>query len=193
VKAIDCDIICISETHLVENQTIEVNGYKWYGHNRQGLHVRAPKGSGGVGILVRDCLFMNFDVNIVDKDHGGVLGVQFHHKKSDLTIILYVCYLLPENSHWGRDSVSFFSHLLSQTYIHSEADYLMFCGDFNSRIGDMNDVIGILDSLPVREGIDKTVNQHGKSMIDFLHEAKCCVLNGRLNIGCDEYTTSGVR
>ena len=38
----DCDLICLCETHLVEDQNIEVNGYKWFGHNRQAVYVNAP-------------------------------------------------------------------------------------------------------------------------------------------------------
>ncbi len=52
IKA-NLDIICLTETHLLNNNVIELQGYKWYGHNMLSLHVIAKSGPRGCGILVR--------------------------------------------------------------------------------------------------------------------------------------------
>ena len=45
-----------------------------------------------------------------------------------------------------------------------------------------------IDTIPNRKPIDSHVNQHGKSFIDFLLEAKLCILNGRVSRHNDNYT-----
>ena len=193
LQSADCDILCLCETHLVGDQNIVMTGYKWFGYNRQALHIRAPKGSGGVGILVRDEICISYNVRVVDKSHEGIIGLQLQHKVSDYTIIVYACYLAPENSPWGRDALSFYSHLLSQTYINNDTDAIICCGDFNSRIGKINDCITDIDMLPERACLDETVNTHGTSLIEFLQESKFCVLNGRVANSNDEFTCRTAR
>ena len=50
-----------------------------------------------------------------------------------------------------------------------------------------------VDVVPNRKNLDMVVNQHGHSLIEFLHEAKFCVLNGRFDQGSDDYTCSTTR
>ena len=73
-----------------------------------------PKGSGGVGLLVKNWLYRTYNVDIIDKSFEGILGVQFHDKENDFTLVVYSVYLPPENSPRGRDASTFFSHLLTQ-------------------------------------------------------------------------------
>ena len=189
----NCDIFCVSETHLLEENTINVEGYIYYGHNRNGLHKNAPKGSGGVGIFVRNTLLNEYVINIADKSYEGILGIKLQHKVSEYTMLIYTCYLAPENSVWGRDSNNFYSHLLSQVYYNIDAHSIVICGDLNSRIGALDDCIDSIDDLPDRTCIDTVINQHGRSLIDFLHESRLCILNGRLNKENDGYTCRNAR
>ena len=57
----------------------------------------------------------------------------------------------------------------------------------NAKIGDLTDSIK-LDSIPARVILDNTKNMHGDSLIDFLHETKMCVLNGRVSAENNNYT-----
>ena len=50
---LDLDIIGIAETHLLNTQVNKIDGYSWFGNNRSNIHIRAKKGSGGVGFLVK--------------------------------------------------------------------------------------------------------------------------------------------
>ena len=50
-------------------------------------------------------------------------------------------------------------------------------GDFNARIGSLDDLTDFDDvNILKRHVLDKTINQHGHSFIDFLNEAKLCIL-----------------
>ena len=60
IKNIKADIICLSETHLTGEQQLHVDDYTWMGWNRPLVHVNAPKGSGGVGILFLFILFVDY-------------------------------------------------------------------------------------------------------------------------------------
>ena len=109
-------------------------GYVWFGHNRR-THIKAPRGSGGVGLLVKSHLFGEYEIETVDKTVEGILGICFTHRYSDYSFVVYSCYLPPEMSPWGRDASSFFAHLSSQIYLFSNLDAIYVVGDFNSRIG----------------------------------------------------------
>ena len=101
--------------------------------------------------------------------------------------IVVSCYISPENSTWGRDSELFYSHLVQFIYGVDVSD-IIICGDLNSRIGNLSDIIDDFDQLPERLVIDKHINQHGRSLIEFLQESRFCVLNGRINPENNAYT-----
>lgn len=103
-------------------------------------------------------------------------------------------YLSPENSLWGRDSINFFSHLISLIYSCSESDFTIVCGDFNARLGDLDDFIPDVDDLCSRLSIDSVKNKHGEALIEFLKEVKMCIVNGRVGLANnDDYTCISVR
>ena len=51
VTQLNYDIFAISESHLRPNESITLNGYTWYGHNRTQLSMNVVQGSGGVVFL----------------------------------------------------------------------------------------------------------------------------------------------
>ena len=158
LKYIDSDIICINETHLQGDTTIDIEGFTFYGHNRHSTHIRAPKGSGGVDIFVRNDLFSHFNISILDKSYDGILGISIISKETEYSNAIFSSYLPPESSTWGRDATGFFTHLLAEIYTLSEYDSIILCGDVNSRIGLLNDSISGIDEISQRKTIDKTYN-----------------------------------
>ena len=76
------------------------------------IHVNAPKGSGGVGIFVRNALFETFDISVIDRSYDGILGLALSNKVTSYKIAVFAAYLPPENSPWGRNATDFYSHLL---------------------------------------------------------------------------------
>ena len=105
------DIVCICETHLRDHDVINMTGYAWYGHNRHSRNVRAWRGSGGIGIFVKDEITQIFTVTIIDNTFDGILGIALTHKWSGVRLAVCVCYLPPSTSIWGRNADAFFSHL----------------------------------------------------------------------------------
>ena len=43
VRHLDVDILGISETHLLNDQVLSLDGFTWFGNNRKGLHRKAKK------------------------------------------------------------------------------------------------------------------------------------------------------
>ena len=117
----------------------------------------------------------------------------FKTDKTIFTFVVFTLYLPPENSPWGRDATSFYSHLLTQIYLHYDADAIILCGDFNSRIGNINDTNNCVDEIPPRLVVDNAQNQHGKAFIDFLNDSRCCVLNGRFGEESNTHTFLSTR
>ena len=111
--SLNYDIYCINETHLKFDDVIDVQGYCWYGHNRSSVHVRAPKGSGGTGILIKNYLFDIFYIEIIDKTFDGVIGIQLIEKISSYTLVILSCYVPPENSPYATNVNEIFAHLTS--------------------------------------------------------------------------------
>ncbi|VDI48001.1 Hypothetical predicted protein, partial [Mytilus galloprovincialis] len=124
----------------------------------------------------------------IDKSFDGAFGIKFTNLSSDTKFIIFVCYLPPENSSRGRDAQSFFAHLLTQIYTYSDCDNILLLGDFNSRIGALSETLCLTDNVPKRDILDKSINQHGHEFVEFLNEAKFCVLNGRFALN-DNFTS----
>ncbi|CAC5382451.1 unnamed protein product [Mytilus coruscus] len=173
-------IVSVCETHLSGTNELDLaeDGYKWYGSNRNFIHRNAPKASGCEGFFVKHSILKSFDVRILDKSVDGILGLLFRNKETDFTCVAFSCYLPPENSPWGRDAQTFYSHVLSQIYLNYGVDAIFLLGDFNSRLGNLKDVSAQFDNVTTRETIDKTHNQHGQSFSEFLNDSTFCVLNG---------------
>ena len=190
-----CDIICISETHCSDNinQQPSLPGYTWYGHCRKLQHFRGNRQFGGVGMFVKHELLKLYKIRIIDQDFDGILGLLFTHKHSNMTFIVYSCYLAPEESPWGRNSTSFYAHLLTQVYMYTHVDHILICGDLNSRTGSMKDYIEDIDKIPHRNAIDEVKNNHGESLCEFLMESKMCIVNGRITPEYDNFTSTSVR
>ena len=74
-----------------------------------------------------------------------------------------------------------------EVYRYQEADDMIICGDFNARLGNLNDCP--LDSVPTRICIDQTSNDQGRKLVNFINETRTCVVNGRVSTDNDDYTS----
>ena len=185
--------MCLVETHLKNDEAVCVNNYTWFGNNRKVKHIRATKFSGEVGILVKNSLFSLFKVQVFEKSHEGIIGIKFVSNFDNSSIIIFCCYLPPEYSTWGKDAQSFFSYLTSYVYLLTDAKHLILCGDFNARIGNMQDIIPSVDDVKERNILDTSKNYHGESFIEFLHDTQMCILNGRISEEDNDYTFLSTR
>lgn len=125
--------------------------YRWCGQNRKSLHVNARVGSGGVGFLVRDDVINMFDVSILDDEYEGILWLKLQSiENKDDCFCICVCYLPPENSTRAVNVNEFYDTLLTQIYTYQNLSIQFICGDFNSRVSDMDDYIAGVDILSER-------------------------------------------
>ena len=192
ITNLDLDVVCLAETHLKEEKTVDCAGFKAFTNNRELTHKRAPKGSGGVAILVKENVLQQYHCNVIDNTIDGILGLEMVNKFTLYKVIVYSCYLSPLNSVWGRDSDSFFNHLTAEIYKNYDADSIFVGGDFNARIGNEKDYVENVDGVNDRVELDSVKCGHGDAMLDFLKETKMMVLNGRMRAESNNFTsTSG--
>ena len=66
--------------------------------------------------------------------------------------------------------------------------------DYNARIGNETDIIeDIDDNISERKSIDIIINDHGKSLLQFLTDNAMCILNGRFESDSNKYTSVSTR
>ena len=117
-----------------------------------------------------------------------IIGVRLEHRELQYNLVIFSCYLPPE----GGTHLLFFTHLLAQVY-PLEADVIQLCRDFNSCISNKDDCIGDTDNVTPRVARDLSMNSQGESLLKFLKDCKCCVLNGRINPDTDNLTSISSR
>ena len=100
MQKLQCDILCLCETRLRDNDAISIPGYKWFGQNRKQLSKRMNRGSGGVGILISNSLSAMFDISVMDSSVEGILWLKIvdSAKPSSVIVCVCVCYLPPSTS-----------------------------------------------------------------------------------------------
>ena len=78
---------------------------------------------------------MNREFELFD----NVLGIQLKCKHSSEIIVIYVVYLPPVSSKYGKLNEEILNKLTIELYRQVESEYVIICGDLNARIGDRDD------------------------------------------------------
>ena len=186
LNELNLDIIGICESFLKNNETLSLNGYSWYGNNRNNLHKNARRGSGGVGAFVKNSILEQYSCTI-DISMEDVILLKFEHRVSGHKLTLCICCLPPERSSRRCDGEAFFNDLMLKFHeLYQNEGVVIICGDFNSRCGDESDFIEGADSIPPREVIDDKMNPYGQLFLDFLIDCNLCMINGR--VGKNDFT-----
>ena len=60
-----------------------VEGYRWFGCNRRTLHRKAVRGSGGVGVLIREEVLKEYVVEVLDSDVDDVLWLRLSNEEEE--------------------------------------------------------------------------------------------------------------
>ena len=188
VKSLGLDMVCICETFLMNDSTIEVDGYKWFGNNRKLIAKRAVRGSGGIGMLIKDTLIHNYQVAEIEEKYEGILWLQLKHKSNNTLIGICVCYLPPATLSRGDYSQEFIDTLKSLIIENYHLSDFMVCGDFNARCGNLQEECNE-DRFPPCIVLDTTCNKNGRAFIDFLNSLDLCMLNGRFDPQYDGFTS----
>ena len=182
------DIICLTETHLRNNSTIEIEGFSGYSLNRDIPERRAGKGSGGICVLYKRALTMDFEIENNYCLLDNVLGVKFRHRISDKTFCIYCVYLPPDNSKYSLQNEDILNNLTIEMYRQQECDKIYLCGDFNARIGSKEDCL-YCDDFTKRQHIDEISNKQGEKLLTFVNDFCGCIINGRVTKEYDDYTS----
>ena len=180
------DIVCLTETHLKENDRITVEGYQFFGSNRKVSNV---KGSGGVGILINNTIYEDCKVIKSFVLQDNVIGVSLQNNYNDFETIVYCVYLPPEGSKYATNNERILNKLTIKLYRRQNADQIFICGDFNARVGKSDDI-------PLTGGgtsncvvLDEMLNSQGTKLLNFISDIKGCIINGQVTPHLDNFTS----
>jgi hypothetical protein len=176
----------VCETFLKNQDALLLQGYKWFGNNRCHIHVNARRGSGGVGMFVKQSFLNRYRVTVLDDSTEDILWVKFADGKSE-DMCVCVCYLPPSNSTRTNDAEQFFTTLLDQVSVFQNEGLMYICGDFNARCGDEIDYVEGVDQVCPREVVDHVTNKYVDLFTEFMIDCNICMCNGRIN-GKNDYT-----
>ena len=183
------DIVCVTETHLKNNDQICIEGYKYYGLNRLLLNKHALRGSGGIGVLVKNVHFNNYLIKTCYEWKDNLFGLKLENKYSSETLIVYCIYVPPpESSRYAKETEKVFNNLVIEIYSETETDNISLCGDFNARVGRKADVLNC-DIMPERRIVDHETNKRGDRLLTFIKDIKGCIVNGRITPENDDFTS----
>ncbi|XP_077984642.1 uncharacterized protein LOC144439242 [Glandiceps talaboti] len=190
----------IRETWMTPQVNIDIPGFTYHINSRKQKHARAKRESGGLLVLIRDCLVKCID--IIENDVEDMIWMRLKAGKCGLIQDVYICgiYVAPENStiYRNRDQDQF--ELLERfvANFYNKGD-IIICGDLNARTGELPDFV-VSDSanhipLPsyyevdetsvLRKNMDKKVNRFGERLIELCLQSKLRIANGRLGNDLD--------
>ena len=139
--------MCLTETHLRRGEIIHVPGYHFIGRNRELLNTKANRGSGGVGILIKNSMINTHHMTTIYTHKDNVIAIKLECKLSGQEIVIFCVYLPPEHSRYGSDNEEILNGITMEIYKHCEVDHTPICGDFNTRTGEQPDCLDY-DNIP---------------------------------------------
>ncbi len=186
---LNADVIVLTETWSRHSNSVTLDGYVCLEKPRSVTNKNSLRASGGIACLIKRELADIYKISIEDNYMEEILPIRLSDRHSDNFISLFCVYLPPESSLYGENVDEVFEYLVGKLYDCCEANLVLLAGDFNSRIGDKLDYIDGVDDVPPRSAIDDVVNDHGKSLINFMLQTNTCVLNSRVCPLEDNYTS----
>ena len=87
--------------------------------------------------------------------------------------MLAVCYIPPDSLCCGGSSEETLQRLGEKVAEFSSLGFLVICGDFNARCGNLEAEV---EGLPPRKIIDRVRNSQGEAFVDFLRSVDMCIV-----------------
>ena len=182
------DIVCLTETHLRDNDDIVLEDYTYFGANRKVLNPKSTRGSGGIGLLIRTSLFNTCSIERCCEIDDYVLGILIKNYQSGHSMLVMCVYLPPEDSRYGQNNELILNLISYELFNNEDVDDIYICGDFNARIGKLNDSV-MNSTVPMCTVLDDTINLQGQKLVNFCNDVNCCVVNGRVTTDQDDFTS----
>ena len=176
LKQYQPDIVGVVESWLRKDEEVVFEGYKWFGNNRKVIHKKAVRGSGGVGVLVKESLLRSWSCEVLDNEVEDILWVKLSSVVSELVLLLAVCYIPPISSVCNEER---WLRLSEQVSKYACLGTVILCGDFNARCGNMDEAEGVA----CRVSEDQVINEQGRMMVDWTRSLGLCMVNGRVGSG----------
>ena len=188
----------MQETKLHGGQSFLISDYAFFRNDRKCKNKRS---SGGVVILFKKSLQKG--ITKLNSDVSDTLWAKLdkHFFGFEDDVYLCCCYIPPQNSTFYNttnnkgDQIDQFVQLESEVAKYSLQGEIVMMGDFNSRIGDSQEMYaldpedlsydydrgdqGIVD-LPYKNNLDPTKNSFGKKLKKLVNTAHLIILNGRV-------------
>ena len=143
-----------------------VEGYRWFGCNRRTLHRKAVRGSGGVGVVIREELLKEYAVEGLDSDVDDVMWLRLSNEEEEEgSVVLAVCYLPPETSSRGMGGEETWQSWAEQVAKYRSLGPIIICGGFNARCGMLEMEC---EGLPNKKVIDEVKNNQEEMFVAFL-------------------------
>ena len=197
------DIIMLTETWHKSSECInKIKGnfpkdYKFIDNARKTKHKKSKRNSGGLLVCYKKCLQNN--IVIIDKTSENMIWIKIkkEYLNIDRNLIIGGIYNSPINSSFTKtNDTDMFNKIQEKIMTFSPDDYIMLGGDFNARVGNMQDFIDENDedieflNLPqnyqidrykkFRSNQDQHKNSYGEKFIELAVTSKMKILNGRI-------------
>ena len=173
------DVVAGQESWEKEESRIEVEGYKWFGKPRSKQN--SPRGEGGVGLLVCECLANEVEfINSVNYEECVWMKVRSERGREALYI---GCVYMPTDSASISVVDSCYERLKEDVLSFREKGKVVLLGDFNARVGrsvQIDDEIGMFG--------EDMCNASGNRLLSFLNEVELMICNGRKLVSEPEWT-----
>ncbi len=186
------DINIVLETWHGVHENISIKGYNSLSKARP-KNKKAWRCSGGICIFYKNTLSNSIEEINCKHNSPNVLWFKLNKIFYNLKVDLYVCaaYIPPEGSPYFKDD---FSVIQSNVNELRNLGNIMLLGDFNAKIGNLNDYViqddnvhvnslifndYVSDDDNVRNSQLETINNYGTQLIDLCFSSKLRILNGR--------------
>ena len=138
------DILCLSETKLLDKDVISCEEYTFFSHPRKQKFYRR---SGGIGFLVRNRI-ANLVTAVESKsEYMAWLRVSKQYLGTEQDMMIATIYIPPQQSwFFNDDEFDLFEQEIAS--VRSNFDYIYLLGDFNAQTATMPDYTFVDPFLP---------------------------------------------
>ena len=163
------EIIALCETHLKQNEKVNVPGYKWIGLNRK------DKDGGGIAFLINNNKVKSFFEEPQANDGTLEIMTIRLELKQNKTIMICIYYGEQETKTNKQEAKKEFDYLSQHISKYLQNDnHLLLLGDFNAKIG--NDEHGVINGPP-------HISRNSALLRDVIKDFNLEILNNKLTEG----------